>query len=155
AVDNAGDSVTEAAAAGTDTVRTNLASYTLGANVENLTYNGTGAFAGTGNGLVNTIRGAAGADTLDGKAGADTLIGGAGNDTYIVDIADVITEGVNEGTDLIRTALSSYALTNIANVENLSFIGSGDFSGTGNSLANTITGGTGNDTLDGGTGNDM
>ncbi|MGO6841538.1 calcium-binding protein, partial [Rhizobium ruizarguesonis] len=93
----------------TDTVRTNLASYTLGANVENLTYNGTGAFAGTGNGLVNTIRGAAGADTLDGKAGADTLIGGAGNDTYIVDIADVITEGVNEGTDLIRTALSSYA----------------------------------------------
>ncbi|MGO6841546.1 protease, partial [Rhizobium ruizarguesonis] len=87
-----------------------LASYTLGANVENLTYNGTGAFAGTGNELVNTIRGAAGADTLDGKAGADTLVGGAGNDTYIVDdIADVITEGVNEGTDLIRTALSSYA----------------------------------------------
>ncbi|TBB57884.1 beta strand repeat-containing protein, partial [Rhizobium ruizarguesonis] len=154
AVDNAGDSVTENVNGGTDAVRTNLASYTLGANVENLTYNGTGAFAGTGNGLVNTIRGAAGADTLDGKAGADTLIGGAGNDTYIVDIADVITEGVNEGTDLIRTALSSYALTNIANVENLSFIGSGDFSGTGNSLANTITGGTGNDTLDGGTGND-
>ncbi|AXA41179.1 Hemolysin-type calcium-binding repeat (2 copies) family protein [Rhizobium leguminosarum] len=155
AVDNAGDSVTESAAAGTDMVRTNLASYTLGANVENLTYNGTATFAGTGNDLANTIRGAAGADTLDGKAGADILIGGAGNDTYIVaDLGDVVTEGLNEGTDLIRTVLSSYALTNIANVENLTFIGTGDFSGTGNSLANTITGGAGNDTLDGGAGND-
>ncbi|WP_414815662.1 M10 family metallopeptidase C-terminal domain-containing protein, partial [Rhizobium sp. IY2] len=156
AVDNAGDSVTESASEGTDTVRTNLASYTLGANIENLTYNGTAAFTGTGNASANTIRGAAGADILDGKAGADTLIGGAGNDTYIVDdIADVVTEGSNEGTDLIRTVLSSYALTNIANVENLTFIGTGDFIGTGNSLANTITGGAGNDTLDGGTGADL
>ncbi|MBX5187276.1 RTX toxin, partial [Rhizobium sp. NZLR5] len=153
-VDNAGDSVAENTGAGTDTVRTTLASYTLGSNVENLSFVGTGTFTGTGNSLANTIKGAAGADTLDGKAGADILIGGAGNDTYIVDVSDVVTEGLNEGTDLIRTALSSYALTNIANVENLTFIGTGDFSGTGNSLANTITGGAGNDTLDGGAGND-
>ncbi|PDS77016.1 M10 family metallopeptidase, partial [Rhizobium sp. L43] len=153
-VDNAGDSVAENAGAGTDTVRTTLASYTLGANIENLTNIGTAVFTGTGNSLANTIKGAAGADTLDGKAGADTLIGGAGNDTYIVDLADVVTEGVNAGTDLIRTVLSSYALTNIANVENLTFTGTGDFSGTGNSLANVITGGAGNDTLDGGAGND-
>ncbi|MBX5198241.1 RTX toxin, partial [Rhizobium sp. NZLR10] len=154
-VDNAGDSVAENTGAGTDTVRTTLASYTLGSNVENLSFVGTGTFIGTGNSLANTIKGGAGADTLDGKAGADILIGGAGNDTYIVDVvADVVTEGLNEGTDLIRTALSSYALTNIANVENLTFIGTGAFAGTGNSLANTITGGTGNDTLDGGAGND-
>ncbi|MGO7428425.1 calcium-binding protein, partial [Rhizobium ruizarguesonis] len=88
----------------------------------------------------------------DGKAGADILIGEAGNDIYIVDdLSDVVTEGLNEGTDLIK-ALSSYALT--ANVENLTFIGTGDFSGTGNSLANAITGGAGNDLLDGGAGND-
>ena len=39
-VDNAGDVVTEAASEGTDTVSTTLASYALGANVENLTYIG-------------------------------------------------------------------------------------------------------------------
>ncbi|WP_183610654.1 M10 family metallopeptidase C-terminal domain-containing protein, partial [Rhizobium leguminosarum] len=155
-VDNAADSVTEDVDAGTDTVQTNLTAYTLGVNVENLTYGGTGTFAGTGNELANTISGAAGADTLDGKAGADILIGGAGNDTYIVeDLTDVVTEGLNAGTDLINTTLSSYALTNIANVEKLTFTGTGDFVGTGNSLANTITGGDGNDTLDGGAGNDM
>ncbi|WP_372353416.1 M10 family metallopeptidase C-terminal domain-containing protein [Rhizobium sp. BT-226] len=152
-VDNAGDSVTEAADEGADTVRTTLASYTLAANVENLTYIGTAAFTGTGNGLANTIRGAAGADTLDGNAGADILIGGVGNDTYIVDnVGDVVTEGLNEGTDLIKTALSIYTLGN--NVENLLYTGSGSFTGIGNALANTITGGAGNDTLDGGTGND-
>ncbi|MGO8069770.1 M10 family metallopeptidase C-terminal domain-containing protein, partial [Rhizobium leguminosarum] len=153
-VDNAGDSVTENAAAGTDTVRTILAAYTLGANVENLTYIGTAAFVGTGNSLANTITGGVGNDTLNGGAGADSLIGGAGSDIYIVDdLVDVVTEGLNEGTDLIRTVLSSYALTNIANVENLAFIGTGDFIGTGNALANTIIGGAGNDLLDGGTGN--
>ncbi|TAT77163.1 hypothetical protein ELI56_02515 [Rhizobium ruizarguesonis] len=151
-IDNADDRVTEAANGGIDTVRTTLAAYTLGSDVENLTYSGTAAFTGTGNSLANTIKGAAGADTLDGKAGADILIGGAGNDIYIVDdLSDVVTEGLNEGTDLIKV-LSSYALT--ANVENLTFIGTGDFSGTGNSLANAITGGAGNDLLDGGAGND-
>ncbi|MET3753627.1 serralysin, partial [Rhizobium binae] len=154
-VDNAGDVVTEHSDEGIDTVRTALASYTLGSDVENLSFVGEGIFVGTGNSLANTIRGWTGADTLDGKAGADILIGWAGNDIYIVDNAgDVITEGLNEGTDLIKTGLFSYALTNIANVENLTFTGSGDFSGTGNSLANTITGGAGNDTLDGGGGTD-
>ncbi|ABC89539.1 rhizobiocin/RTX toxin and hemolysin-type calcium binding protein [Rhizobium etli CFN 42] len=152
-VDHAGDMVTEAADEGTDTVRTTLASYTLGSDLENLTYSGTVAFTGTGNSLANTIKGGAGADTLDGKAGADMLIGAAGNDTYIVDDAgDVVTEGLNEGTDWIKTALSSYTLGN--NVENLLYTGSASFAGTGNALANTIIGGVGNDTLDGGAGND-
>ncbi|MBB2793684.1 UNVERIFIED_ORG: serralysin [Rhizobium pisi] len=154
-VDNAGDIITEAADAGTDTVRTTLAAYTLGSDLEQLTYIGTAAFVGTGNSLDNTITGGAGSDTLDGGAGADSLIGGAGNDTYIVDNGgDVVTEGLNEGGDLIKTTLSSYDLTINANVENLTFIGTGDFTGTGNSLANMITGGAGNDLLDGGAGND-
>ena len=39
-------------------------------------------------------------------------------------------------------------------MENLVFVGAGNFTGTGNTLANAITGGGGNDTLDGGVGND-
>ena len=48
--------------------------------------------------------------------------------------------------------MNSYTLG--TNVENLSFIGAGDFAGAGNRLANVITGGAGNDTLTGGVGND-
>ncbi|MDH4871565.1 peroxidase family protein, partial [Pseudomonas sp. BN515] len=74
-----GDVVTELAGEGTDLVRTTLANYTLGANLENLTYTGSGAFTGSGNGLANTLTGGAGSDVLNGFAGDDTLVGGAGN----------------------------------------------------------------------------
>ncbi len=161
-VDTLGDVVTEAASAGTDTVQTSLSSYTLGANVENLTFIGSGNFVGTGNALGNTITGGAGNDTLhggggndtlNGGAGTDTLSGGGGNDTYIVDNhGDVVTEAASAGTDTVKTNLSSYTLG--ANVENLTYTGSGNFAGTGNSLNNAITGGGGNDTLNGGGGND-
>ncbi|MDE8762178.1 calcium-binding protein, partial [Rhizobium sp. CBK13] len=161
-VDHAGDVVTEVASAGTDTVRTTLASYTLGSDVEHLTYLGTAAFAGTGNSLDNTIMGGAAADTLsggagndtlNGGAGADRLIGGTGDDTYIVDNAgDIVTEAADAGTDTVHTALASYTLG--SNVENLTYTGSGNFSGAGNALANTITGGAGNDVLNGGAGAD-
>ncbi len=107
-VDAAGDVVTENLSEGTDEVRTALAAYTLGANLENLTYTGAAAFAGTGNTLANVITGGIGNDTLDGGTGSDTLVGGAGNDIYLVDVAsDVVTEGVGAGTDEVRTALAS------------------------------------------------
>ncbi|MFV3338985.1 peroxidase family protein [Pseudomonas sp. NY15349] len=153
-VDNAGDVLTEATGAGTDTVRTTLASYTLGANIENLVYTGVGNFIGGGNTLDNTMFGAAGNDLLNGGAGADRLVGGLGNDTYVVDNAgDVLTEAVGAGTDTVRTTLASYTLG--ANIENLTYTGVGNFSGTGNTQANFITGGSGNDSLDGGLGNDI
>lgn len=101
--------------------------------------------------------GLAGNDTLDGGAGNDTLVGGQGNDLYRVDSArDVVTELLGEGTDTIETTLTSYSLSPNArtHIENLSFIGIGNFSGTGNALNNVITGGSGNDTLDGGVGAD-
>jgi Ca2+-binding RTX toxin-like protein len=165
-VDDPGDVVTEAAAQGTDTVQTTLSSYTLGANVENLTFTGAGNFTGNGNGLANTITGGSGADTLNGGGGVDTLnggvgndvlnggvgadqmVGGPGNDTYVVDTAsDVVTEAAGQGTDTVQTTLSSYTLG--ANVENLTFTGAGNFTGNGNGLANAITGGSGADTLNG------
>jgi Ca2+-binding RTX toxin-like protein len=152
-VDATGDVLVEAASAGTDEVRTTLASYTLATNFENLTYTGSAAFAGTGNTAANVITGGAGNDTLDGGSGSDTLIGGLGNDVYIVDVAtDVVTEAASAGTDEVRTALASYTLG--SNLENLTYTGAATFTGTGNTANNVITGGAGNDTLDGGSGND-
>jgi Ca2+-binding RTX toxin-like protein len=152
-VDDAGDGVTEAASAGTDTVRTGLLAYALGLNLENLVFTGLGNFSGTGNALANSITGGAGNDTLDGDVGADTLVGGAGNDTFIVgSTGEVITETAGAGTDTVQTILSAYTLG--TNLETLTFVGSGNFAGTGNALANSLTGGAGNDTLNGGTGAD-
>jgi Ca2+-binding RTX toxin-like protein len=64
-------------------VRTTLSAYTLGADVENLTFIGTGDFSGTGNGLDNVIRGRTGNDVLEGLVGNDFLIGGLGNDLLV------------------------------------------------------------------------
>jgi Ca2+-binding RTX toxin-like protein len=89
-VDNAGDVVNEFASEGTDLVQSSI-SYTLAADVENLTLTGTAALNGTGNELNNvivgnsannTLVGGAGNDTLAGGAGNDALYGGTGNDTY-------------------------------------------------------------------------
>jgi Ca2+-binding RTX toxin-like protein len=109
------------------------------------TLNGLG-----GNDLLD---GGAGNDRLDGGLGADTMAGGLGNDTYIVDNAgDQVIENAGEGTDTVQAALNSYTLA--ANAETLTFVGTGDFTGTGNELANTVTGGAGADTLRGGAGDD-
>lgn len=102
----------------------------------------------------DTLFGNGGSDTLDGGTGADSMSGGTGNDTYIVDDAgDSVIENSGEGNDTVRTTLASYTLT--ANVENLRFIGVGNFTGTGNGLSNQIFGGSGDDTLSGGDGSDF
>jgi Ca2+-binding RTX toxin-like protein len=138
-IDNAGDVVVESAGAGTDEVRTALAAYMLGANVENLTGTSATGQTLTGNALANVIIGAGGNDTIDGGAGADTLRGGAGNDIYFVDNAgDVVTENAGEGTDTVRTALATYTLS--ANVENLTYTGTAAASLRGNASNNIING---------------
>ncbi|MFN9557855.1 MAG: alkaline phosphatase, partial [Dolichospermum sp.] len=145
------NTITEAANAGIDTVRSSV-TYTLATNVENLVLTGTTDLNGTGNTLNNTLTGNIGNNILNGGIGADTLIGGAGNDTYIVDNAgDVITEANGEGRDLVQSSVT-YTLSE--NVENLTLTGNTAINGTGNGLDNTITGNSGNNTLDGGAGND-
>ena len=150
-VDHASDKVIEKAGQGTDTVKASI-THTLSANVENLTLTGLAGIDGTGNALNNVIIGNAGNNVLDGGAGADLLIGGAGDDTYIIDASDTVSEATGAGTDTVKTSLATYALG--ANVENLTFTGGGDFTGTGNDLANLIIGGASINTLYGGIGDD-
>ena len=111
---------------------------------------------GVGN---DTLISGAGNDTLDGGTGADNMYGGAGNDTYIIDTAldkvyDVSAPGSATnagGVDTVQTSMS-YKLGSF--IENLTLTGSSGLIGVGNTLANTITGTSGNDTLDGGVGAD-
>jgi Ca2+-binding RTX toxin-like protein len=154
-VDHPGDIVTELAGQGNaDEVRTTLGSYTLLPNVENLTGLSASGQALTGNGDANVITGGAGDDAIDGGAGADTLIGGAGADSmtggagddifYVDNSGDVVTENAGEGNaDEVRTTLSGYVLP--ANVERLTWIGTGGGDLRGNGLDNVLTGGAGND----------
>lgn len=107
-VDHASDSVMEMANQGTDTVETTLASYTLNANIENLTRTGAGNFTGNGNALANVITGSTGNDRLSGLDGHDTLIGGEGNDALIGGHgADRLTGGIGADTFVITQALHS------------------------------------------------
>ncbi|CAN5472179.1 hypothetical protein BH11PSE11_BH11PSE11_04940 [soil metagenome] len=159
-VDSSSDAITEASAAGTDSVQSS-ATYTLAVNVENLTLTGTSVINGTGNTLANLITGNSANNVLDGGSGIDTMAGGLGDDTYVVDnTGEVITENAGEGTDTVQ---ASATFTLATNVENLTLTGSTAINGTGNasnnillgnSAANTLTGGAGNDMLDGGTGID-
>lgn len=150
-VSDAGDLVVEAVGEGVDLVKSSLAEYTLTEQVENLLLVGN-AIKGTGNDLANTITGSLADNVLDGAAGADRLIGGLGNDTYLLDDAgDLVVELVNGGTDLVRSTLTDYTLTE--QVENLELL-TGAISGTGNDLVNTIIGNDANNILSGGIGDD-
>lgn len=100
------------------------------------------------------LYGADGNDLIDGGSGADTLTGGFGNDTYIADALDTIVEAALAGNDEVWTTSASLSIAAFANVEHLTFAGEGNFTGTGNALANRIAGGDGDDFLNGGNGND-
>jgi Ca2+-binding RTX toxin-like protein len=158
------DKVIELANEGIDLVQSS-ASFTLGANVENLTLIGAAAINGTGNGHNNHIigngavnqlfggtgsdilEGGAGNDKLDGEVGQDTMKGGTGNDTFAVSQSnDVVVELAGQGTDLVNAA-ATFTLS--ANVENLTLTGAAAINGTGNVLNNTIAGNSGNNVLNG------
>lgn len=176
-VDNADDVVIEQTDQGRDLVLSSV-SYTLAANVEQLTLTGTSAINGTGNTLNNHITGNSafnvldggdGNDTLNGGENGDTMIGGRGDDTYYVDnAADFVFENANQGDDFV---LASIDYTLPSHVEGM-LMQIGSRIGTGNARPNVIQGNLedntisgldgrdtlygyeGDDTLDGGAGND-
>ena len=151
-VADSGDSVVEAANEGTDTVRTSLSSYQLGAHVENLIYTGGGAFNGSGNSLDNVITGGIGNDILAGGAGTDILNGGAGNDT-----ADYSTAASG-----VRAQLNTNASSNDGDGGTDTFISIENLTGSafndiliGDAGGNVLRGGLGADVLIGLAGNDV
>ena len=107
----------------------------------------------SGEGGNDKIFGEAGNDTLDGGTGNDIMTGGTGDDIYVYDGAgDRAIENADEGTDTIQSTANYTVLAD--NIENLTLTGSGNISGMGNNLDNTITGNSGNNVLTGGGGND-
>ncbi len=85
----------------------------------------------------DTLNGGAGDDTLTGWSGADTMIGGLGNDTYFVEMR-VMSSLKTSTMALICSVAGWHTLP--ANVENLILTGTAAVNGTGNDLANGMTG---------------
>jgi hypothetical protein len=83
-VKNTADIVTVATAttaSANDTIQSSV-NYSLPTNVEYLTFTGTAAVTGTGNGLTDLIVGNTGADTLNGGTGIAVLEGGSGTGAH-------------------------------------------------------------------------
>ncbi|ESQ73921.1 M10 family metallopeptidase [Asticcacaulis sp. AC402] len=162
-VQNAGDSVVEVNGEGIDVVYAGLTWTLAGSYADNLYLTGVANINGTGNGAANTIVGNSGTnaligggghDVLDGGAGADTLTGNTGNDSYWVDNAgDNVVEASGEGTADVINASVSYSLTG-RNIETLILTGAANIDGTGNSLAQSLIGNSGNNILTALGGND-
>ncbi|MEH2291539.1 MAG: hypothetical protein V7K79_29845, partial [Nostoc sp.] len=69
----------------------------------------------------------------------------------LLNVNDVISEGLNPGTDLVKSSVNCMLTDNL---ENLTLTGSRAINGTGNSLNNILIGNTGANILSGGDGND-
>ena len=141
---------------GTDTL-----DYSGSAQAVNLTLDAAGAGTGAGGdaegdkfSLIERFIGTSYNDTFTSSNNGYTFAGGDGNDVYVVNHPGVrIVETATGGDDEVRTSLGSYTLA--ANVERLTYTGTGAFAGYGNAGANIITGGNGNDVLYGGDGGDQ
>jgi len=121
----------------------------------NILHGGSGNDSLDGGAGNDTLEGGTGNDTLDGGSGNNNLIGGSGNDTYIINhLLDLATEKNNEGIDHIQTSLQFFDLIDYINIENLTYIGTGNTSLIGNDVDNKIYGGSGSDLMEGGGGSD-
>ena len=144
---------------------------------------GADTLTGTdGNNVINAlggddrVYGLGGADSLGGGAGNDMLSGGLGNDSLNGGVgADNMRGGAERclcrrqcrhrrrergwsaGIDTVQSTIS-FSLVNTSRllgaVENLTLLGSGNISGTGNALSNLITGNAGANVLNGSSGAD-
>ncbi|MBU0621029.1 MAG: hypothetical protein KJ795_04185 [Gammaproteobacteria bacterium] len=140
----AGDTIdTAAETSGIDTVITSE-TYTLAANIENLTLTGTNAINGSGNTAANILL---------GNTANNTLAGGAGNDLLIGDAGDDIVKGGN-GNDILQGGGGNDTLSDMAGA-NVLDSGAGTDTLSGSSGNELFMGGTGNDTITTGTGADI
>jgi Ca2+-binding RTX toxin-like protein len=167
-VDDAGDSIVELADhIGIDRVLSGVDFVLGGAFVETLILGGSQDINGTGNSVNNYIIGNTGSnillglegddrlesgggdDTIDGGAGADLLNGGPGSDRIIVDsLGDRVAESRRwEGVDTVESSVDFRMGS--AHIENLELTGTARL-GSGNGLANRITGNDADNLLDGG-----
>ncbi|BAY76519.1 outer membrane secretion protein [Nostoc linckia NIES-25] len=147
------DTITEYSNQGTDTVLSYV-SYTLGANLENLTllYANTAFYGGgnslnnniTGNDYSNYLNGFAGNDYIEGKGGNDSIYGDDGIDNLIGGAGNDSLYGGNGGDVLFGDEITNGSGTPAGN-DYLS-------GGNGNDL---LYGGRGNDTMIGGANNDF
>ncbi|WP_298864741.1 hypothetical protein [uncultured Sulfitobacter sp.] len=180
-VDDAGDRIEESQNRGDDNVISEISTWTLAANLENLSFNSYSVgLSGTGNASDNfiegrsqndTLAGSGGNDTLegssgddsliggqgddllDGGSGADTMVGGDGNDTYLIDNAgDVVVEQAAGGIDTIVINTSIFTL--VDDIENITFANNGQYDANGNAADNIIMGNDYHNVIDGQGGSD-
>ncbi|MHB8562383.1 MAG: beta strand repeat-containing protein [Acidiferrobacteraceae bacterium] len=107
-VNNTADVVQQSATTGTNTVLSSV-SYTLGANLHNLTLTGSADLTATGNSQSGVLTANRGNDTLvGGQGGAETLQGGAGRDTFVLNRgagSDTVVAGSGSG-DVVQLGQS-------------------------------------------------
>jgi Ca2+-binding RTX toxin-like protein len=154
-VDEAGDAVVEASDAGTDEVRTSLASYVLASGVENLTGLSAQGQSLTGNNLNNNIVGGAGNDRLNGGQGSDTVIFAAATAAVAVYLTAQAQPDGDILIDIENVTGSDFDdyLSGARGTNRLSG-GSGNDRLLGLSGYDHLIGGAGDDQLDGGSEND-
>ncbi|MBC3958150.1 calcium-binding protein, partial [Pseudomonas sp. DOAB1067] len=142
--------------AGVDTV--DYSGSTAGVNINVRLGVGTVGVGGEAEGstlaFIETVIGSAFNDVLTvGPATTATgirLEGGTGDDIYNVHAGNspTVIEQAGGGDDEVRvTVINPNSTFLAANVERLTYVGTGAFTGYGNDIDNVITGGSGNDTL--------
>lgn len=141
-VDQNGDTITEQANEGIDTVFSKIASNTIAPNVENLVLQSTGAANALGNALNNVIYAGTGNNSINGGNGTDTV-----NYSYATS-AVTVSLAVSGGQ-----ATGGSGNDTLTSIENLT---GSDFADTlaGNAGNNVINGGKGADSMAGGAGDD-
>jgi Ca2+-binding RTX toxin-like protein len=179
-VENAGDSVIEAAGQGNDRILTSVSvTLSAGQEIETLSAVDPAAMSAldlTGNAVGQTIGGNAGANVLIGGGGADYLVGFGGNDVlvgnadaastlqggtaddwyYVSRTGDSIVEFAGEGNDRVLTSVS-FTLSASQSIETLSAADAAAttiLDLTGNALAQVIGGNAAANILTGGGGAD-
>lgn len=115
-VTDGGDTISEKASEGIDTVRSSV-SYVLGANLERLELTGSTATNGKGNTLANRLTGNAAANVLNGGSGNDTLIGADGNDRLLGSSGkDYLYGGLGADQFVFRSTVESSTSASYADV---------------------------------------